>query len=167
MTLLSTRPFDAGPSGAGVPEAGPRGGEEAVATRVSVVEDGRTVLVSDASGRTRLALVPVWRPGRHGTEHLGAFAVTGDRVEFRPALDTRHLVTAASVAAVATCVAVAVVVTGRRPVVGPVSMGPGGWVSVKGVRGRVPALRTSRATPAAPRPVWARLLRARRLVVQP
>ncbi|MFB9545823.1 hypothetical protein [Micromonospora sagamiensis] len=46
----------------------------------------------------------------------------------------------------------------RPPAIGAVTMGPGGRVSLRGTR--APALR-----PARPRPWWARVLRAHRLVV--
>jgi hypothetical protein len=46
----------------------------------------------------------------------------------------------------------------RRRAIGAVTMGPGGWVSVK--RSACPPLRDG-----SPRPWWARLLGAHRLVV--
>jgi hypothetical protein len=66
--------------------------------------------------------------------------------------------TAATVAAAVAAAAAVVAVTRTRPSVGLIRMGPGGWVSIKGP---APALH-----PAAPRPWWAHLLRARRLVVE-
>ncbi|MEV6492718.1 hypothetical protein AB0M20_29475, partial [Actinoplanes sp. NPDC051633] len=48
----------------------------------------------------------------------------------------------------------------RRPAIGTVTMGPGGWVSLK--RTGSPPLRDG-----ARRPWWAHALRAHRLVVEP
>ena len=108
-------------------------------------------------GTPAAALVPVTRDGRA----VGAFVLTDGRVRYRALPDPdRVLAAAAGAAAVALVTAgVAVVARRRPPAIGTVTMGPGGWVSLRGAR--VPTLR-----PAPPRPWWARLLRARRLVVQ-
>jgi hypothetical protein len=53
----------------------------------------------------------------------------------------------------------AVAAVRRRPAIGAVTMGPGGWVSVK--RSACPPLRDG-----SPRPWWARLIGAHRLVVK-
>ncbi|WFE66607.1 hypothetical protein [Micromonospora sp. WMMD714] len=108
-------------------------------------------------GPADAALVPVTRDGRA----VGAFVLADGRVRYRalPAPD-RVLATAAGVTVVALVTAgVAVVARRRPPAIGTVTMGPGGWVSLRGAR--VPALR-----PATPRPWWARLLGAQRLVVR-
>jgi len=64
-------------------------------------------------------------------------------------------------AATAIAVVVAVAVVRRRPpAVRSLSMGPGGWVSFKG------ATTAPLSSAGAGRPWWARLLRARRLVVE-
>jgi hypothetical protein len=52
----------------------------------------------------------------------------------------------------------AAVAVRRRPAIGTVTMGPGGWVSLK--RAGAPPLRS------APRPWWAHVLKAHRLVVE-
>ncbi|HLL65914.1 MAG TPA: hypothetical protein VK453_09205 [Micromonosporaceae bacterium] len=58
-----------------------------------------------------------------------------------------------------TTAAVAVAITRRRaPAISTVTMGPGGWISLKGQP--APALRAD----TRDRPWWAHLLRARRLV---
>jgi hypothetical protein len=62
---------------------------------------------------------------------------------------------AGAVSAVAVSAAVAL---RRRPMIGTVTMGPGGWVSLR--RTGSPPLRDG-----SPRPWWAHLLRAHRLVV--
>ncbi|MEV4536636.1 hypothetical protein AB0J82_22900 [Asanoa sp. NPDC049518] len=91
---------------------------------------------------------------------VGAFAYADGEVRFRPVVDVRQLVAAAAgVAVVAVGGATYAAARRRAPAVGAVTMGPGGWVSVKGTG--VPRLR-----PTDDRPWWARLLRARRLVVR-
>jgi hypothetical protein len=78
----------------------------------------------------------------------------------RPVVDIERLAwCAVTASALAAAAVVAAGVTRRRPAIGSVSMGPGGWVSLKGAA--LPPLR-----PATRRPWWARLLRARRLVVE-
>jgi hypothetical protein len=78
----------------------------------------------------------------------------------RPAVDLTRLGLAALATVAVSVVAVSAAVAVRRPpAIGSVTMGPGGWVSLK--RTGTPPLRDG-----APRPWWARVLRARRLVVQ-
>lgn len=100
-------------------------------------------------------------PVRDGDRPVGAWIVTRDSAVFRPVIDVNRLTDAAvglvTVAAIAVAAAVAV---RRRPAVGAITMGPGGWVSLKHTAR--PALRSG-----APRPWWARILRARRLEVEP
>ncbi|GGN84378.1 hypothetical protein GCM10010112_63730 [Actinoplanes lobatus] len=94
------------------------------------------------------------RPVRHGQREIGAYATGPDGTVFVPAVD----VTTIAVAALGTAALIAVAVSARRrPAIGAVTMGPGGWVSLR--RSTAPPLR-------AGRPWWARLLGARRLVVQ-
>jgi hypothetical protein len=83
------------------------------------------------------------------------------RIRFVPAVDRERIVFASlATASVAVLGLSAALATRRRgPAIGAVSMGPGGWVSVKGAA--PPPLRPDRR-----RPWWARLLRARRLVVE-
>ncbi|QGN49279.1 hypothetical protein ACN26Y_25360 [Micromonospora sp. WMMD558] len=111
--------------------------------------------VLDLPGEPAAALVPVNRDGRP----VGAFVLSDGRVRYRPVLDPDRLLAAtAGVVALGLLAAGAAVAARRRPpAIGTVTMGPGGWVSLKGLP--LPPART-------PRPWWARLLRARRLVVQ-
>ncbi|MEV4624210.1 hypothetical protein AB0J74_36545 [Asanoa sp. NPDC049573] len=102
-----------------------------------------------------VSLVPLYRGGRV----IGAYVCSGGRVSFRPVVDLGHVLSAAAgVAALAVAGTAYAVARRRAPSVGAVTMGPGGWVSFKGVA--APPLRS-----AGPRPWWARVLRARRLVV--
>jgi hypothetical protein len=96
-------------------------------------------------------------PVRRGDREIGAY-IDGRYV---PAVDATTVALAAlATAAVATASVSAGLALRRRPAIGTVTMGPGGWISLK--RTGRPALR------AAPerRPWWARLLRAHRLVEQ-
>ncbi|HWS39175.1 MAG TPA: hypothetical protein VN408_41335 [Actinoplanes sp.] len=99
---------------------------------------------------------------RAGKREIGVYAVGTDRTTFVPAVDVTAIVLAslATVALTVTAVAVAVAVR-RQPAVGAVTMGPGGWVSVK--RSSCPPLRAGRSQP---RPWWAHALRAHRLVAE-
>lgn len=100
-------------------------------------------------------VVPV---GPTGGRPVAVVIADRDGVRYRPVVDVERLawcaVTASALAAAA------VVAAGRgRPAIRSVQMGPGGWVSLKGAP--LPPLR-----PRTRRPWWARLLRARRLVVE-
>lgn len=111
--------------------------------------------VQELPGTPPAAVLPVTRDGRP----VGVFVATGGRVRYRPLPDPdRLLVATAGVLAVG-LVTAGVTVLGRRrpPAVARLTMGPGGWVSFRGVR--APA-------PRAARPWWARLLRAHRLVAE-
>ena len=101
-------------------------------------------------------------PIRNGKRTIGAYIVSKDSARFEPATDVTPIaVTALGVAAVIG-VAVALATAARRPpAIRSVTMGPGGWVSLKGTA--LPPLRGS-GDPV--RPWWARALGARRLVVQ-
>ncbi len=79
----------------------------------------------------------------------------------RAEVDVTRLGLAALATVAVSVVAVsAAVALRRRPVIGTVTMGPGGWVSFKGVA--APPLRDG-----SPRPWWAHVLRAHRLEVSP
>ncbi|SNS11386.1 hypothetical protein SAMN04488107_1432 [Geodermatophilus saharensis] len=98
-----------------------------------------------------------------GVRPLGAFEVRDGRVRWHPVVDVTRVVTTAEV--VVGAVAVASRLARRpSPAVARVTMGPGGWVSMKGGAMAVrPAARLwRRARPPAPvrRPWWARLLAA-------
>ncbi|MFF5081499.1 hypothetical protein ACFY36_31005 [Actinoplanes sp. NPDC000266] len=97
-------------------------------------------------------------PVRRGRREIGAY-VTDDAqgTRFVPALDVTALATVAAVAVTGVAIGFA---ARRRPAIGSVTMGPGGWISLK--RSTRPPLRAARPK----RPWWARLLRARRLVEQ-
>lgn len=113
--------------------------------------------VLDLPGTPTAAVVPVLDAGRP----VGAFVLTGGRLRYRPVVDPDQLVTAAAGVLAVGLLAAGLAVAGRRrpPAVGAVTMGPGGWVSFRGAP--VPTLRAARR-----RPWWARVLRARRLVVE-
>jgi len=97
-------------------------------------------------------------PVQHGDRPVGAWIVGTDTAVFRPVVDVNRLAATALAAAAAATIAT-VVATRRRPAIGAVTMGPGGWISLK--RTTRPALRS-----ATPRPWWARMLRAHRLVIE-
>ncbi|EXG82463.1 hypothetical protein [Cryptosporangium arvum] len=101
-------------------------------------------------------LLPVERPGRCGPRTIGAYVSDGASVRYQPAVDVERLVL--GVVAVAGAAAVLGSALHRTPAVGPVSMGPGGWLSVRGARAP-----RARATDPGSRPWWAHALRARRL----
>ncbi|MFI2667451.1 hypothetical protein [Micromonospora carbonacea] len=110
-------------------------------------------------GAAPAAVVPVARGGRP----VGAFVLAGGRVRYRTLADPDRVLAAATGALAVGLVtaAVAVVASRRRPpAIGTVRMGPGGWVSLRGVR--APALRST-----GPRPWWAHVLRAHRLPGSP
>lgn len=106
-------------------------------------------------GPEPVTLVPVLSGGAD-PRPIGAYVLAHGTVRYRPAFDAREVLVAAVIALAVTAVAVT---RRRRPTVGTIHMGPGGWVSLKGVP--APAL-----TPTH-RPLWARALRARRLVIEP
>ncbi len=98
-----------------------------------------------------------------GARPLGAFEVRDGRVRWHPVVDVTRVLTTAEV--VLGAVVVASRLAGRPPAAhARVTMGPGGWVSLKsGTVSLRPARRARRRThPAATarRPWWARLLAA-------
>ncbi|MEU4419209.1 hypothetical protein AB0F81_01160 [Actinoplanes sp. NPDC024001] len=100
-------------------------------------------------------------PVRCGNREIGAYVTAPAGTRFVSAVD----VTTVTVAVLATVAVAAVsasigLATRRRPAIGTVTMGPGGWVSLK--RTTRPPLRQARPG----RPWWAHLLRAQRLVVE-
>ncbi|GIF45241.1 hypothetical protein [Actinoplanes xinjiangensis] len=107
-----------------------------------------------------LTVVPI----RHGRRTVGAYVMTPQGIRFQPATDvTRIVVTALTTAALtAVVIAIAIAIAVRRPsAIRAVTMGPGGWVSLKGMP--APPMRSA-AAPA--RPWWACALRAHRLVAE-
>jgi hypothetical protein len=142
-----------------------------VPTRVAfgppVERDGTTVITAASS--TEHTAVTGRSTGRGpeaamaGARPLGAFEVRDGRVRWHPVVDVTRVVTTAEV--VLGAVVVASRLAGRPPAAhARVTMGPGGWVSLKsGTVSLRPARRGWRRTrPAAPtrRPWWARLLAA-------
>ncbi len=96
---------------------------------------------------------------RQGERPVGAYVVGDGAAVFHPAVDVTRLGTAALATVAVSVVAVsAAVALRRRPAIGTVTMGPGGWVSLKNAG--LPPLRDD-----SPRPWWAHVLRAHRLVV--
>ncbi|MFF5289456.1 hypothetical protein [Paractinoplanes globisporus] len=97
-------------------------------------------------------------PVRDGEREVGAWIVGPEAASFRPVVDVTRLAGAvlATAGAVLVATAVTAAATRHRPAIGAVTMGPGGWVSVK--RAGCPPLRTR-----AHRPWWARVLRAERI----
>jgi hypothetical protein len=84
-------------------------------------------------------------PIRHGRRTVGAYVMSSEGVRFQQATDVTRIAVAIR----------------RPPAIRSVTMGPGGWVSLKGMP--QPPMRSG----AAPsRPWWARPLRAHRLVVE-
>jgi len=99
-------------------------------------------------------------PVRSGDREIGAYVIAPDRTRFVPAVDVTAVVLGSMAAATVIAVVVAAGAARRRPpAIGTVTMGPGGWVSLK--RAAAPPLRS-----AEPRPWWAHALRAHRLVVR-
>ncbi|MEV4466642.1 hypothetical protein AB0J51_23830 [Micromonospora echinofusca] len=111
--------------------------------------------VLELPGTPTAALVPVTHRGRP----VGAFVLHDGRVRYRPVFDPDRLLGATVGVLAVGLAAAAVAARGRRrpPAIGALTMGPGGWVSLRGL----PA-----PTPRTPRPWWARVLRARRLVIE-
>jgi len=99
-------------------------------------------------------------PVMDGDRQVGAWLVGTESATYRPVVDVTRLAGAALATAGAVLIASAVAgAVRRRPAIGAITMGPGGWVSLKRTGG--PPLRDG-----SPRPWWARLLGAHRLVVK-
>ncbi|MEV4280059.1 hypothetical protein [Actinoplanes xinjiangensis] len=105
-----------------------------------------------------LTVVPI----RHGRRTVGAYVMTPQGIRFQPATDVTRIVVTALTTAALTAITIAVAIAARRPsAIRAVTMGPGGWVSLKGMP--TPPMRSA-AVPS--RPWWARALRAHRLVAE-
>ncbi|MFI7069774.1 hypothetical protein [Micromonospora sediminicola] len=106
--------------------------------------------VLELPGTPGAALVPVTCAGRP----VGAFVLADGRVRYRRVVDPDQLVAAATGAFAVAALTAAVALWSRRrpPAVGTVTMGPGGWLSLRGAS--IPRPRPD------DRPWWARLLRA-------
>ncbi|WP_431934184.1 hypothetical protein [Micromonospora sp. RP3T] len=114
------------------------------------VGSGSVGPVLELPGTPGTALVPVTHAGRP----VGAFVLTDGRVRYRRVTDPDQLVAAATGAFAVAALTAAVAVWSRRrpPAVHTVTMGPGGWLSLRGASLPRPRPDT--------RPWWARLLRA-------
>ncbi|MGY1785196.1 hypothetical protein [Geodermatophilus sp. SYSU D00698] len=133
-----------------------------------VERDGATVITATRS-TSHTASAGDGRTGRRpaaemaGARPLGAFEVRDGRVRWHPVVDVTRVVTTAEV--VLGAVAVASRLARRpSPAVAKVTMGPGGWVSMKGgamaVRPARRLWRRTRPLVSVRRPWWARLLAA-------
>lgn len=122
----------------------------ATAPAPSSVGSGSVGPVLELPGTPGTALVPVTHAGRP----VGAFVLTDGRVRYRRVTDPDQLVAAATGAFAVAALTAAVAVWSRRrpPAVHTVTMGPGGWLSLRGASLPRPRPDT--------RPWWARLLRA-------
>lgn len=102
-------------------------------------------------------IVPV--AGRHGRV-IGAYVTNEGSTGFVPAVDVQRLaLLGLGAVAVLTAGTVAVARHHQAPAIRQVTMGHGGWISLRNAA--VPPLRRA----PVQRPWWARLLGARRLVV--
>jgi hypothetical protein len=121
-------------------------------------EDVVTTMTLNGHTEPALAEHVTVRPVRHGDREIGAYVIGAEGARFVPAVDP----TVIALAALGTAMTVALSIAGairRHPAIGTVTMGPGGWVSLK--RTSSPPLRDG-----GRRPWWAHLLRAHRLVVK-
>jgi hypothetical protein len=119
-------------------------------------------MTTSLDGRPAATAAPVTvLPITDGDRPIGAWVVGPDTATFRPVIDVTRLTAAAlaCVGAVTVAVAVTALAARSRPAIGAVTMGPGGWVSVK--RAGFPPLRSDER-----RPWWAHLLGAHRLVAK-
>ncbi len=143
-------------------------GPNGVAFGPPVVRDGATVITATSS-TSHTAGTGGGHTGRGptaemaGARPLGAFEVRDGRVRWHPVVDVTRVVTTAEV--VLGAVVVASRLAGRPPAAhARVTMGPGGWVSLKSgsvsLRPARRAWRRTRPTASARRPWWARLLAA-------
>ena len=117
-------------------------------------------MITTTNGRTGAVArteAVVLTPVRVGDREIGAYVSGPDGVRYVPAVDVSGIVDAALGATVVVALAAAAgVALRRRPAIGTVTMGPGGWVSLKRTAGCAPRS-------AENRPWWARLLGANRL----
>jgi hypothetical protein len=150
----------------------PSGSQDAAASFSAPLERDGVTVTTATRARRRTVTAGSDKPGPRletsGSHPLGAFVIEKGRVRWRPAVDATRLLTTAELVLGAVLVAHGLA---RRP--SPprahVTMGAGGWVSMKGGSVAVrPASRPwGRPRPlvgasgaATRRPVWARLLAA-------
>ncbi len=143
-------------------------GPNGTAFGAPVERDGATVITATSS-TSHTAGTGGGRTGRGptaemaGARPLGAFEVRDGRVRWHPVVDVTRVVTTAEV--VLGAVVVASRLAGRPPAAhARVTMGPGGWVSLKSgsvsLRPARRVWRRTRPTASGRRPWWARLLAA-------
>jgi hypothetical protein len=155
-----------------------RSRQETVAFDAPVERDGTTVITAtDSRTHTATHGTAAEPDGRRfdarisGNRALGAFVMRNGKVRWRPAVDVTKVITTAEVVVGGVLIARQLA---RRPsgAKALVTMGPGGWVSMKGGAMSVrPAKRAwiarrrpaAQPVPARRRPWWARLLSARAL----
>jgi|SRR5215218_3478574 len=133
---------------------------------MSTGTDGRPYL--DVDGEAPTSVWPVHRQDGDGVRTVGVYESTPKGLRWHPAVDVQRLAERGQVLAALGAIAATVGWVARgwalgRPAVGRVTMGPGGWISV-----RVPREGSGRRRlrpHEAGRPLWARILRADRLVV--
>lgn len=153
---------------------------------VAGIPPGGSGAVPPTSAAPPVSAGPVIVAVTDGDRTIGAWIVDSVGVTYRPVVDLTRLaatvLAATGAVAVAISVAAACTANRRRPSIGSVTMGPGGWVSVKRtpaprLRSAAPAPRRSalvvprRSAAASPRvsataehrPWWAHLLGAHRL----
>lgn len=149
---------------------------EAVAFAAPYERDGATVITATAvrahtatRGDGSASEAHGFDAQMAGNRPMGAFVVRNGRVRWHPAVDVTRLLTTAELVVGGVLIARQLA---KRPgsAKALVTMGPGGWVSMKGgVMAVRPAERAWRRTPRAPatpparRPWWARLLSAKTL----
>ena len=152
------------------------GRSERVAFAAPVERDGATVITATATrAHTATQGDGSGSEGKGfdaqmaGDRPMGAFVVRNGRVRWHPAVDLTRVLTTAELVVGSVLIARQLA---KRPgsAKALVTMGPGGWVSMKGgvmaVRPAERAWRRARPAPSAPptrRPWWARLLSAKTL----
>jgi hypothetical protein len=124
-------------------------------------------LFRDSAGTTATVL-PVKRQECDSARTVGVYEATPDGLRWHPAIDAQRLAERGQVVGAVAALAVTVGWVARgwaqgRPAVGRVTMGPGGWISVRVPRGG--SGRRDVRPHEAGRPLWARLTHADRLVV--
>jgi len=110
-------------------------------------------------------LIVVTRVENGSPRTVGVFELTGDTLSWHAALDVQRLAERGQILAGVALASAAVAVTAHawhhgHPQVGRVSMGPGGWVSVRGSRVTPRGVRRAAPRTPEPRPWWARVLGA-------
>lgn len=130
--------------------------------------DGVAVVTASSTGTIADWFTAGDRSRRRGTRPVGAFVVEDGAVRWQPTIDVTRVLTTAEIVVGAVLVANRLA---RRPGAARarVTMGPGGWVSMKGGEVGVrpgsrpwarPRWLTRSTSPGQRAPVWARVLSA-------